>query len=71
MTVTSKEGRNSKRYILLIKIIVTDVESNLCSYFHNRGSYQFLWRLVAGFPHRRSGFEPELVHVGFVVEKWH
>jgi hypothetical protein len=26
-------------------------------------------RLVAGFPSRRSGFEPKSGHVGFVVDK--
>jgi hypothetical protein len=28
-----------------------------------------LRRLVAGFPHRRPGFEPRSVHVRFVVDK--
>jgi hypothetical protein len=30
----------------------------------------YLKRLVAGFPQRRPGFEPESGHVRFVVEKW-
>jgi hypothetical protein len=29
----------------------------------------WLWRIVAGLPLRRPGFDPGLVHVGFVVDK--
>jgi hypothetical protein len=29
----------------------------------------WLRRLIAGFSQRRPGFDPRLVHVGFVVEK--
>jgi hypothetical protein len=30
---------------------------------------QYFRRLVAGFPQRRTGFEPRSGHVGFVVDK--
>jgi hypothetical protein len=32
-------------------------------------SVRYELNLVAGFPTRRPGFEPESIHVGFLVEK--